>query len=272
MNLRKTALDLAAAALAVLPGLLSAQRTFPGFNIGYPAPAGWNHAGREGPVDTWTEPRHGSAIIVFAGVFSPLGRALDEAAKILEAMPKQDLEVLEEPGARRVGTVDAMTAAVRMRGSNDTTYVVRFLARESPHGTNLVVVALALDARATVVKAAAEAILTGMTSAPPFPDRAAARALAGSWVRQESNMSSTGGYLTEEGWDLRADGTFSHWTNASATVPNAIVRPEQTREDGSWQAIGGTLVVTMGAGRTTIPLRREGASVLFVDGTQYLRR
>jgi hypothetical protein len=266
---------LALALLTHAPVALIAQsaRTIPGFGMGYVPPAGWTLAGADGRVEAWGRTGASGALIVYGGAYSRGDLAIADGFTVLQGvrLDEKASTLLEPPAARRVGGLDVWTTAARVRAESGETVILRILARQSGSGTMLGVVSLAAPAEDAAFRAAAERLVTTVRPGTPVTDKAAAGALAGAWRRQESNMSSTGGYVSEEGWDLAADGTFVHWTTSTVSLPGAAVEPTRTRNTGRWEVIGGALVVTAADGRITLPLRRQGREV-YIAGSRFLKR
>jgi hypothetical protein len=263
------------ALLSALPlSPLGAQpsRTIAGFGLGYTAPVGWTLAGADGRVEAWGRTGAAGALVVFGGAYSSGEFAIADGATVLQGVSlKEPAAVLERPALRRVGAIDLWTTASRVQAASGEVVILRILARPAGNGTMLGVVSMAAPAADAEFRAAAERVLTTMRPGTVVPDRTAAAALAGSWRRQESNMSSSGGYVNEEGWDLAADGTFAHWTANTVSLPGAAVEPTRTRQTGRWEIIGGALVLTAPDGRMTVALRQQGREA-FIAGTRFLKR
>jgi hypothetical protein len=258
--------------VASSPLTAQATRTITGFGMGYAPPAGWTIAGTDGRVEAWGRTGAAGALVVYGGSYSSGEFAIADGGTVLQGVAIREPVTVLEPAARRtVRGVEAWTSAARVQTERGDVIILRILARPSGSGTMLGVVSMAAPADDAAFRDAAEQLLTTVRPGTPVADKAAAGALVGSWRRQESNMSSNGGYVNEEGWDLRADGTFVHWTANSVSLPGAAVEPTRTQQAGRWEIIGGALVISAPDGRMTLVCKQQG-QVAMIGGSRFLRR
>lgn len=275
LGLRVTAWSRLMVALCMAPLVLEAQATrrLAGFGLSYLAPAGWTLAGADGRMEAWS--RAGGtdgALLVFGGVYSSGQLAIADGTAMLQgAQFREPATVLEPLAQRRVGDVDMWTSAVRVQSTSGDVIILRMLARPTSNETMLGVVTMAAPAADSAYRAAAEQLLGTVRPGTPVVDRLASTALVGAWRFQESSMSSTGGYVNEEGWDLAADGTFVHWTTSTVSLPGAAVEPTRTRQTGRWEVVGGALVVRASDGTMTLSLKQQGRQA-DIGGRRFLRR
>jgi hypothetical protein len=260
--------------LGLAPLALGAQasRRIAGFGIAYTAPSGWTLAGADGRVEAWGRAGSDGALIVYSGMYSNAQLAVADGAAMLSGAQFRGTPTILEPLAQRhVGGVNLWTSAMRVQTPSGDLVTLRLLARATDGETMLGVVTLAAPQADNAYRLAAEQVLSTVRPGTPVGDRAASTALAGAWRWQESNMSSTGGYVSEEGWDLAQDGTFVHWTTSTVSLAGAAVEPTRTRTTGRWEVMGGALVVRASDGTTTLSLKHRGREAN-IAGRRFLRR
>jgi len=259
---------------AVVPLTIGAQtaRRIAGFGLSYTPPSGWTLAGADGRIEAWSRAGTEGALIVYGGIYSAGQLAVADGSAMLQgAQVKEPATVLEPLAQRRVGGVDVWTSAVRLQAQSGDVIILRILARPAGDETMLGVVTMAAPAADSMYRMAAEQLLGTVRPGTPVVDRPAITALTGAWRWQESNMSPTGGYTNEEGWDLAADGTFAHWTTSTVSLPGAAVEPTRTRQTGRWEVVGGALVVRASDGTMTLSLKQSGREAE-IAGRRFLRR
>jgi hypothetical protein len=258
--------------LALVALVAQPTRRLPGFGMAYVPPSGWTLAGAEGRIEAWSRPAGDGALIVYGGAYSSGPLALAGGASVLEgAQLGEATTVVEAPAQRTVNGVECWSTTVRAPAQSGESVIVRFLARPAGDGMMFGIVTVASPSADADVRAAAEALVRTVRADVATRDLPAERALVGAWRWQESTMSSTGGMVSEEGWDLSPDGTFEHRTASTVTLPGAAVPPERTRQTGRWQVIGGGLVVHGQEGTTTLYLKQTGR-VADIGGRRFLRR
>lgn len=274
-------LPLAAGGALFVAAALGAQTaspvTIPGFNVTYTPPAGWDIGAQEGRAHVWVHPASGSALFVFAGAFSPITLAFGDAGSVLDELPEQEPEIIDQLAERRFGERDGVSASFRARGADGTTIIVRIAAVSLGGTTTLGGVALVPADRHEARTATFDALERALTSARAgtlATDQALTRTLSGTWHKQSGYNSSGaggGGFIDEERWTLSDDGVFTHVKTFTASVPGAAIAPTREEQSGRWRAIGGALVLEAEGESVTVSVMPDGQAMQ-IAGARYIRR
>jgi hypothetical protein len=274
-------LPLVASGVLLATATLSAQGaspvTIPGFNVTYTPPAGWDIGAQEGRAHVWVHPASGSALFVFAGAFSPVTLAFGDAGAVLEELPEQEPEIVEQLGERAFGERTGVSASFRARGADGTTIIVRIAAVSLSGVTTLGSVAIVPADRHEARTAAFDALERALSTAQAgaiTTDQVLTRSLSGTWHKQSgynSSSSGGGGFIDEERWTLGEDGAFTHVKTFTASVPGAAIAPSREEQTGRWRAIGGALVLEAQGETVTVSITPDGQAMQ-IAGARYIRR
>ena len=281
IGLNSRILPLAAGGALLVAATLGAQTvspvTIPGFNVTYTPPAGWDIGAQEGRAHVWVHPASGSALFVFAGAFSPITHAFGDAGSVLEELPEQEPEMVDQLAERPFGERVGVNASFRARGADGTTIIVRIAAVTIGGTTTLGAVVLVPADRHEARTAAFDALEQSLTSARAgtlATDQVLTRTLSGTWHKQSGYSSSGaggGGFIDEEHWTLSEDGRFTHVKTFTASVPGAAIAPSREEQSGTWRAIGGALVLEADGETVTVRVTPDGQAVQ-IAGARYIRR
>lgn len=255
----------------------TAPITIPGFNTTYSPPVGWDIGAQEGRAHVWVHPASGSALFVFAGAFSPVTLAFGDAGSVLDELPEQEPEIVDQLGERAFGDRTGVSATFRARGADGTTIIVRIAAVPLSGVTTLGGVAIVPADRHEARLAAFDALERALSTARAgtlATDQVLTRTLSGTWHKQSGYSSSSaggGGFIDEERWTLSEDGAFTHVKTFTASVPGAAIAPSREEQSGRWRAIGGALVLEAEGETVTVSVTPDGQAMQ-ISGARYIRR
>ncbi len=261
------------AALPVITG--GARTVIDGFGVSYSPPADWTLSGGEGRMHAWTNAAQTSALVLYAGHFTPLQEALGDAQRVLGVPRDEDTRIIAPLAPTQFGTHAGMRGSVGVTG--DRAVVAHVAVVQIDDSTVLGAVAV-LDASASPATldsavSLVAALLSGATVASGNVDTGLRDRLIGRWeMKLEAASGQAAGTITnEESWEFSPDGTFRNQKRFAVNVPGAELTPEERDDRGRWYAVGGALVLVSPTSRLTVDVQFSGGN-LQLDGTTFTKR
>lgn len=246
-----------------------------GFAVSYSVPAGWTLSGREGRIHAWTSAAETSALVLYAGHFSPLPESLGDAQRVLGVPRDEDTRIIAPLAPTQFGARAGMRGSLGVTG--DRAVVAHVAVVQLDDSTVLGAVAV-LEASASpaqldsAVSLVAQVLGNASVSSSSV-DASLRDRLTGLWeMKSETASGQAGGTITnEESWEFSADGTFRNQKRFAVIVPGAAVTPEERDDRGQWYAVGGSVVLVTSASRLTVDVQFIDGKLL-LDGTTFTKR
>jgi hypothetical protein len=256
------------------------QNRFPGWNIEYKLPQGWQVGqalGRLQVLGSNTEP---GAIFLAPGMYRNAEEAVADLSQFYQSLNLQGVPV-EPPKNTTIAGLRAIVATYASMDQMGRTVHGRFISLLTPHGTGLNMLGLTTPEHMPRLGGTLERLAGSVTASPPSVNRQAIQALAGTWVLYQGGYSggssSTGSasHSHEETVVFDGQGSFQ-WqssTSVSVTTPGYTgdaARATSDADRGTYTVVGNTLVMKGTKGQFTFDIQIEG-NRLAAGGKTYLR-
>lgn len=276
-------------ALTALPFGLAAQissvgqaasPSFPGWNIEYAIPTGWQVGQVLGRVQMLASTSEAGAIFVAPGLYASFQEVVADLSTFYQSLGLVAYP-LEQPAEGTVAGLRAMTATYASQDQMGQMVHGRVVAVLTPHGTGFVVLGMTTPQQMPALRATVDRLMESVKARPPEVNQAAMAALAGRWMyyagKAEGVTSVTGGssrsheeFVTFDGqgrWEWQSS------TSVSVTVPGSAGagQAQSNADQGTYTVIGTTLVMKGTQGQQTFEIQIL-PDRLIADGRVYLKQ
>ena len=256
------------------------QSRFPGWNIEYKLPQGWQVGQTLGRLQVLGSNTEAGAIFLAPGMYRSHEEAIADLSQFYQSMNLQGVPV-EPPKNTTIAGLRAIVATYASRDQMGRTVQGRFISLLTPHGTGLNMLGMTTPEQMPRLGGTLERLAGSVTAKPPSVNRQAIQALAGTWMLYAGGYtggsSSTGTTSHSHEETVVFDGQGSYrWqssTSLSVTTPGYTgdaARATSDADQGTYTVIGNTLVMKGTKGQFIFDFQIEG-NRLIAAGKTYLR-
>lgn len=255
--------------------------SFPGWNIEYTLPNGWQVGQVLGRVQMLASTTESGAMFVAPGLYASFQDVIADLSLFYQSLGLVAFPV-EQPAEGRIGSLRAMTATYASQDPMGQTVQGRLVALLTPHGTGFVVLGMTTPQQMSALRALVDRVAESVKARPPEVNRQAMAALAGRWIfyagKAEGVTSASGGSSRSHEELVAFDGQ-GRWewqssTSVSVTIPNDAAGAGQAQsnsDQGTYSVIGTTLVMKGTQGQRTFEIQIL-PDRLIADGKVYLKQ
>ena len=259
---------------------VGAHSRFPGWNIEYKLPQGWQMGQTLGRLQVLGSNTEAGAIFLAPGMYRSAEEAIADLSQFYQSLNLQGVPV-EPPKSTTIAGLRATVATYASMDQMGRTVHGRFISLLTPHGTGLNMLGLTTPEQMPRLGGTLERLAGSVTANPPSVNRQAIQALAGTWVlyqggyRGGSSSTGSASHSHEETVVFDGQGSFQ-WqssTSVSVTTPGYTgdaARATSDADRGTYTVVGSTLVVKGTKGQLTFDIQIEG-NRLTARGKTYLR-
>jgi hypothetical protein len=276
------ALPAAAAAQIVPSGAPGNATAFPGWNIAYRLPAGWQVQQTVGRLQTLVSgSAAGAAVFVGPGPYTRAEEAIADLSIFYSLLGLQAYPV-EPPTTTTVAGMPAVTATYASMNQWGQQIHGRFISVFTPHGTGFSMLAMGPPQQMPSLAPVLDAIAASVTAQPPEVNQAAMAALAGQWILYDGGyrptVGSSGGYSRSHEETVVFDGQGGYrWQSTSQVSVTADFDMggasgiNSAGDQGTYVVIGTTLIFKGTKGQLAVDYVTDGTR-LVAAGKTYLRQ
>jgi len=259
---------------------VGAQSRFPGWNIEYKLPQGWQVGQTLGRLQVLGSNTEAGAIFLAPGMYRSHEEAVADLSQFYQSMNLQAVPV-EPPKGTTIAGLRATVATYASMDQTGRTVHGRSISLLTPHGTGLNMLGMTTAEQMSRLGGTLERLAASVTAKPPSVNRQAIQALAGTWVlyqgAYQGGSSSTGTTSRSHEETAVFDGQGSYQWQSSSTV--SVMTPgyaggaggaSSDSDRGTYTVIGSTLVMKGTKGQFTFDIQLEG-NRLTAGGKTYLR-
>ncbi len=256
--------------------------SFPGWNIRYAVPAGWQLGQNLGRVHVLASTTQAGAIFVATGLYASFEEMVADLSKFYQSMNLQAMPV-EQPSQQTIAGMRALTATYASQDQTGRAVQGRYVAILTPHGTGFGVLGMTTPEQMTQLRATVERVAASVQAQAPQVNQQAVAALAGKWMYY-AGKADGGGSVTgsasrshEEFVTFDGRGNFAWESSTSVMVATpsgggagAAGGASANSDQGSYTVIGSTLVLKGRQGQMAFEVQLQGDR-FSADGRVYLK-
>jgi hypothetical protein len=267
---------------SIKPGgpAVGGQSRFPGWNIEYKLPQGWQVGQTLGRLQVLASNTEAGAIFLAPGMYRSHEEAIADLSQFYQSMNLQGAPV-EPPKSTTIAGLRAIVATYASMDQMGRTVQGRFISLLTPHGTGFNLLGMTTPEQMSRLGGTLERLAASVTAKPPSVNRQAIQVLAGTWVlyqgAYQGGSSSTGTTSRSHEETVVFDGQGSYQWQSSSSV--SVTTPGYTggaggassdSDRGTYTVIGSTLVLKGTKGQLVFDIQLEG-NRLTAGGKTYLR-
>ncbi|MGH7644675.1 MAG: hypothetical protein ACREMR_03720 [Gemmatimonadales bacterium] len=257
--------------------------SFPGWNVRYAVPAGWQLGQNLGRLHVLASTTQAGAIFVATGLYASFDEMVADLSKFYQSMNLQATPA-EQPSQQTIAGMRALTATYASMDQMGRPVQGRYVALLTPHGTGVGVLGMTTPEQMTGLRATVDRLAASVQAQAPQVNQQAVAALAGKWMyyagKAEGVSSVTGGASRSHEEFVTFDGrggfAWESSTSVMVTTPSvtsgagAAGGAGANSDQGTYTVIGTTLVLKGRQGQMAFELQL-GGDRFTADGRQYLK-
>jgi hypothetical protein len=256
--------------------------SFPGWNVRYAVPAGWQLGQNLGRLHVLASTTQAGAIFVATGLYASFEEMVADLSKFYQSMNLQAMPV-EQPSQQTIAGMRALTATYASQDQMGRQVQGRYVALLTPHGTGFGVLGMTTPDQMTQLRATVERLAASVQAQAPQVNQQAVAALAGKWMYY-AGKADGGGAVTGSAsrsheefvtFDGRGGFAWESSTSVMVTTPDGggaggAGAANANSDQGTYTVIGSTLVLKGRQGQMAFELQL-GGDRFSADGRVYLK-
>ena len=256
--------------------------SFPGWNVQYAMPAGWQAGQRFGRLHVLASTTQAGAIFVATGLYSSFEEMVADLGRFYQSMNLQGTPV-DQPQQQAIAGMRGLTATYASRDQMGRQVLGRYTAVLTPHGTGFAVLGMTTPEQMDQLRRTVDEVAASVQAQAPQVNQQAVAALAGKWMyyagKADGVTSATGGASRSHEEFVTFDGRGNYaWessTSVMVTTPDgggagSAGAANANSDQGTYTVIGTTLVTKGRQGQMSFELQLSGDR-FSADGRVYLR-